>query len=247
MRMRHGGRSTSPSDDFGALMDLLLRRRHELIEPSAELADTLKRKLDCLHGESLGVVPEDLARLPGRCLSGYQEVLACQEMTVAVFFLRAGASLPLHDHPGMHVFGRLLFGRMRVLNFDPVPGAPLPASTPDGSFLARLRDDNILGPQAVTYGLGPNEGNYHELHALEDTAFFDVLSPPYDECAGRDCTYFRREHVAEACDTDPSLGPLWRLVPIPAPNLKMGSLEYRGPDLGELADRIRHDEERALL
>lgn len=246
-RMRGGSAGMALDDDFAALIDLLLRRRRELPEPSPELIAALRGRLDCLRGECFGVTPADLARLPERYSCGYQEVLSSRDMTVAVFFLRAGTSLPLHDHPGMHVFGRLLFGQMRVLNFDPVPGSPPPVGGPEGSFLATLRDDAVLGPHAVTYGLGPNEGNYHELHALEDTAFFDVLSPPYDEYAGRDCNYFRRERVAEDGEADARPGRLEILVPIRAPYLKMGTLEYRGPYLGALAERVRHDEERAEI
>merc|ERR1719162_2546335 len=105
--------------------------------------------------------------------------------------MAAGARIPLHDHPDMHVFGRLLHGRMRVLSFDPEPYPLVQQSTdsrlPAGSCWARRRPDEILGPEPTTYGLGPEDGNLHELHALEDCAFFDVVVPPYNPAEGRDC------------------------------------------------------------
>lgn len=226
--------SGSPIDDLAALFGLLLSRRHELAEPTPELAVALQQKLDSVQAESLGVSPEDMLRLPRWCTSGYQEVYSSSDMTLCVFFLRAGASLPLHDHPGMHVFGRLLFGRMRVINFDPMPEAPPPRRAPRGSFLATLRCDEVMGPRPMTYGLGPGEGNYHELHALEDTAFFDVLAPPYDPWAGRDCTYFHRAPVEDQGDDE---GQHWVLMPVGQPELRMGALDYRGPSMAALADR----------
>merc|ERR1712107_272939 len=83
----------------------------------------------------------------------------------------------------MHVFGRLLYGRMLVLSFDRVE---LPESHPfqrrcsAGQFVAQMHGDNVIGPLEGTYGLKPCEGNIHEIQALEDVAFLDVLSPPYD-------------------------------------------------------------------
>lgn len=139
-------------------------------------------------------------------------------MTVCIFLLRAGAWIPLHDHPGMNVFGRLLFGRMRVTSFDLLH----PARGQDGAAPARCRGDKIMGPEPVTYGLGPEEGNLHELQAIEHCAFFDILSPPYDPHSGRDCTYYRLEgdlHDGGGC----------ALVPMNPVGFGMETQAYRGP------------------
>lgn len=40
--------------------------------------------------------------------------------------------------------------------------------------------------------LTPNDNNFHEIQAVEgNAAFFDVLSPPYDEEI-RKCSFYRR-------------------------------------------------------
>jgi hypothetical protein len=39
-------------------------------------------------------------------------------LTIGVFSLPQGAAIPLHDHPGMTVFSRLLYGRLHVRSFD---------------------------------------------------------------------------------------------------------------------------------
>merc|ERR1719367_600064 len=130
------------------------------------LAAAVRSHLDQIHGHDLAVSPRDVAALHADI--GYQEVYSGPDLTLCIFLLRAGARLPLHDHPGMHVYGRLLFGRMRVQSFD----FDAPSQSPRARFSATLHSDAVLGPTPTTYQLGPQEGNLHELEALEDSAFF---------------------------------------------------------------------------
>jgi len=89
--------------------------------------------------------------------------------------------MPLHDHPGMHVYGRLLFGRLAVRNYDP-------QENQTGDIRkARLQKAECLGPEPTTYSLGPDDGNLHEMCAGEDCAFLDIITPPYDPEQDRDC------------------------------------------------------------
>mmetsp|Transcript_78071 Transcript_78071/g.252427 ORF Transcript_78071/g.252427 Transcript_78071/m.252427 type:complete len:154 (+) Transcript_78071:593-1054(+) len=93
----------------------------------------------------------------------------------------------------MQVFGRLLFGRVRVRSYNPEPLDPVADDLrplPPGVCAAVLHEDHVLGPTPETFMVGPSEGNVHELYALEDCAFFDVVVPPYDAAQGRGCTYY---------------------------------------------------------
>mmetsp|Transcript_5610 Transcript_5610/g.10013 ORF Transcript_5610/g.10013 Transcript_5610/m.10013 type:complete len:238 (+) Transcript_5610:98-811(+) len=184
---------------------------------SAVPAAVLRERLNALRAEDLGVNPSDAASIRSRSGVAYQEVYGGPEMTVCIFLLRAGAWIPLHDHPGMTVFGRLLFGKMRVVSFDLLPST----RGQERVALARRRSDEIMGPEPVTYGLGPEEGNLHELQALESCAFLDVLSPPYDPDSGRDCTYYRLEGALH--------GDTCALVPTNAVGFGMETQAYRGP------------------
>jgi hypothetical protein len=40
--------------------------------------------------------------------------MADEDFTLGIFTIPAGRSIPLHDHPGMTVISRLLFGSLRV-------------------------------------------------------------------------------------------------------------------------------------
>lgn len=144
--------------------------------------------MDRLEAKDLGVGPETLA-VPGLKV-GYIDVAQTPEYTLCMFALRKGAHIPLHDHPGMYVFGRHLFGLMRVVSFD--LGA-VDVSTSPRRHRAQVRSAEVYGPAARTYWLGPEAGNVHYLEALEDCCFFDVVSPPYSPQEGRDCTYFQAD------------------------------------------------------
>eukprot|EP00931_Biecheleriopsis_adriatica_P029061 TRINITY_DN17307_c0_g1_i1.p1 TRINITY_DN17307_c0_g1~~TRINITY_DN17307_c0_g1_i1.p1 ORF type:complete len:219 (+),score=25.98 TRINITY_DN17307_c0_g1_i1:137-793(+) len=177
---------------------------------------TLQKLLDAVEASHLGVSRDDAARITGRCGVAHQAIYTGEDMTLCIFLLRRGASIPLHDHPGMHVFGRLLFGRMKVLSFD-----LLGSAGERGSIPASCQGETTLGPEPVTYGLSPDKGNIHELQAIDDCAFFDILTPPYDPARGRDCTYYRLEQS--------SATPGCFLTPVRYPAFSMDVQEYRGP------------------
>lgn len=187
----------------------------------AKLEAALRERLDRLTAEDLCVSPSDAAVLRGPSGVGYQQVYHGPEMTVCIFLLRAGAVIPLHDHPGMHVFGRLLFGRMRVLSCD-LDGPPTSYEAGLPVRPARWGADEVLGPEPVTYSLGPSSGNLHELEALDHCAFFDVLTPPYDPREERDCTYFR-------CHSQEAGSNSCHLIKFDPEGFGVGSVPYKGP------------------
>lgn len=206
-----------------ALFRFLERERESFATGQPELppalAAGLREHLDQLSADDLRVGPRDAAGIYSRSGIAFQDVYSCPEMTLAIFLLRAGARIPLHDHPGMHVYGRLLFGSMRVLSFDFEPSSD---DGSEGTRWATLRSDEVIGPSPTTYSLGPSTGNLHELEAVEDCAFFDVLAPPYDPYNGRDCTYYRRDEAAGD-------GGRYALAPVDLWGFSMQTLVYRGP------------------
>lgn len=118
----------------------------------------------------------------------YLPIHSCGAYEVGVFCIRGGCGIPLHDHPGMRVWSRLVGGRLALRAFDWLPGGSAAAGGP-----ASLAADAVLEGPAATRLLSATTANVHSLVALSDVAVLDVLSPPYDPAGGRDATYFEEE------------------------------------------------------
>jgi hypothetical protein len=145
----------------------------------------LVARMSALRGEDFGL---DLAaRMPARAWDKHlcHRDPACE---IGLFFLPAGERIPLHDHPGMHVYMRVLVGALHVTSF-----------TWDGPPFARRTGDAVLDPGAPVWVVEPRRDNLHSLHARRDVVFLDVLRPPYGD---RPCTYY---------SAAPADGGRWRL------------------------------------
>eukprot|EP00928_Gymnodinium_smaydae_P045741 TRINITY_DN30452_c0_g1_i1.p1 TRINITY_DN30452_c0_g1~~TRINITY_DN30452_c0_g1_i1.p1 ORF type:complete len:326 (-),score=50.88 TRINITY_DN30452_c0_g1_i1:40-1017(-) len=204
------------------LFDFLGRERKALgATPDPAKLRRLSALLDNTSAEGFGVQPCDVGKR-----IGYQEVYDGPEMTVCIFTLPKGSRLPLHDHPGMYVYGRLLFGRMRSISYDIVRGGQGEGSASasvrprKGMWPVSLKADVVHGAEPVTYNLAPDQGNLHELLALEDCAFFDILFPPYS-ANGRECLYY-------AVKRDPTSGQLCVVQDVPV-GFSTEHRPYRGP------------------
>ncbi|KAL6271299.1 hypothetical protein ACE6H2_028210 [Prunus campanulata] len=101
--------------------------------------------------------------------------------------------IPLHDHPGMTVFSKVLYGSLPVRAYDWVE--PPQESKEPNYFpvrLAKLAVDKVLTAPCGASILYPrNGGNLHYFTAVTPCAVLDILTPPYREDAGRKCTYYR--------------------------------------------------------
>lgn len=137
--------------------------------------------LDAVDASALSVYPNSFGGLGRRI--GYVAVRECAAATLAVFVLPAGGRIPLHDHPNMTVFSKVLWGKLRVDSFDSL-GDERVARTPSAVLAA-----------GETRVLTPIEGNFHSFSAAADepVAVLDVVVPPYDNAHGRPCTYYAYE------------------------------------------------------
>ncbi len=121
------------------------------------------------------------AMLPPRSWSS-RKLHADRHCEVGLFFLPRGQQIPLHDHPGIHVWMRVLSGQLRATSY-----------TWHGRPLARRSGDAILTPDSPVWAVLPEQDNLHVLAAHSDVAFLDVLRPPYID--GRVCTYYEARPV----------------------------------------------------
>jgi len=156
--------------------------------------------LDELTATDLGLSPSHLPAAPA---IGYQHIYEDQDLSVGIFMLPKGTSIPLHDHPQMTVLSKLLFGKLDVVSFDmPSDHAQVQGRHKLDEFgLLKGRHPRklhcgpckreVLEAPAPTEWLHPLQGNIHQFTALEDCAILDILTPPYEDAAGRSCHYYK--------------------------------------------------------
>jgi cysteamine dioxygenase len=164
--------------------------------------------------------------------------------SVGIFIFPPHARIPLHDHPGMCVLSRLLYGDLERISLDLVREKQESSwfsswsrnkKGPHGSRRAYLREREHLQAPQVTV-LYPYEGNLHEFIAgPHGAAVLDVLLPPYDEYHDRECNFYNISSPQVA------KGPCW-IVPTGQPE-DFHCLSGRYGDLGDHDD---YDEELDL-
>ncbi|PAN45857.1 hypothetical protein PAHAL_9G147500 [Panicum hallii] len=129
----------------------------------------------------------------------------CANFSVVVFLLPPGAVIPLHDHPGMTVFSKLLLGSLHVTSYDWAAGAGAVPTPRDGHPAVRLArlvlDADLRAPCGALVLFPESGGNMHRLAAATACAVLDVLGPPYS--GDRDCIYYQdlpySQHRLLAC------------------------------------------------
>lgn len=196
--------------------------------------------MDGLTAAECGLIADGPDGAPGGPIC-YHHIHSDAALSIGIFVLPKGACLPLHDHPRMTVLSKLLFGSLEVTSYDQ-PSAPPAQSSGSTSLLSLLgrsrgaREPHILScgsPRRRTVSapceplrLEPVSGNIHAFNALEHTAIFDVLTPPYNDLMGRSCHYYEElgEVVREGSE---ALG--MELLEVPWPrNLRVVNRPYIG-------------------
>ena len=139
-----------------------------------------------------------------------------------------GVRIPLHDHPGMSVISRVLYGSVHVKAYTLVQRC---TEASDRKYVARLCVDQVATAPYTTEVL-PDRGNVHEFIGGDDIgcAVWDIITPPYDSSKGRDCTYFQVLDSIESSDDSSSEGRVM-LEPYEPMDFDVVPDVYRGPKL----------------
>ncbi|XP_042363777.1 2-aminoethanethiol (cysteamine) dioxygenase a [Plectropomus leopardus] len=145
----------------------------------------------------------------------YMHICETEVFSIGVFLLRTGASIPLHDHPGMNGTLKVLYGKVSVRCFDKlednltvgtVPPHFEPPLSPQQTGSLRRSVLRSVTEYSETSGpclLTPLRDNLHQIDAVEGpAAFLDILAPPYNPDDGRDCHYYKVLQTVAEGETD---------------------------------------------
>lgn len=174
----------------------------------------------------------------------YLHVYECREFSIGIFCLPPSAVIPLHNHPGMTVFSKLLFGSMHIKSYDWVGVSKDSVESPrdalsSGVQLAKVKTDAVFTAPCETSILYPaSGGNMHCFTAKTKCAVLDVLGPPYS-IPERNCTYYYDHAYARHAGESPfDLGEgegyswLQERTGQPEEFLVVGA-KYKGPKIAE--------------
>ncbi|KAI4381604.1 hypothetical protein MLD38_007664 [Melastoma candidum] len=207
-RMRRGAPPPPPrSSSFpNALQDLFVACR-EIFKgpgtvPTPHDVLALRSILDDMRPEDVGL-SDDLPFFDPKSTTSetsprvsYTTIYECGNFSLCIFFLPSGGVIPLHNHPGMTVFSKLLLGSMHVRSYDWInpcdPSTPCAITRSSNAKPARVKMNGIITAPCKSSVLYPTTGgNIHEFKAVTPCAILDVIGPPYSQQDGRDCSYYR--------------------------------------------------------
>uniref|UniRef100_J3KX45 cysteine dioxygenase n=2 Tax=Oryza brachyantha TaxID=4533 RepID=J3KX45_ORYBR len=165
----------------------------------------------------------------------YLHLYECEAFSIGIFCLPPRGVIPLHNHPNMTVFSKLLFGELYVKSYDWVEASQDSTDVQlQGLRLAKVKVDGILNAPCETSVLYPEDGgNLHCFTAQTACAILDVLGPPYDDGSGRHCQHYNVSLSSPSAGDSRSLpggdGYAWLEECEPPDNFHLVGSNYMGP------------------
>ncbi|XP_041026210.1 plant cysteine oxidase 1-like isoform X1 [Juglans microcarpa x Juglans regia] len=213
--------------------------------PSPQDVQKLCHILDNMKPEDVGLSAELQFFKPSNGVKSDPRVTSttiykCDNFSLCMFFLPATGVIPLHNHPGMTVFSKLLLGTMHIKSYDWVDSVDSDSSVQSSQLrLAKLKADRVFTAPCDTSVLYPTTGgNIHAFTAITPCAVLDVLGPPYSNEDGRDCSFYKDHPYAastgEATVKMEEADCYGWLEEIEMPeNSEIDEIEYLGPRIIE--------------
>ena len=163
------------------------------------------------------------------------DIFENKDLTISVFILKHGVTMPMHDHPGMHGFLKVISGAVQVNSYT--------LKTNDDHIIKVNKEVSALRHRPISLHsnspacmLTPRDKNLHEISCIEGpAAFLDILSPPYDVDEGgkgpRPCTFFKTISSKLCTDLSDVTEEVKLLGIEGPPDFYSESLKYTGPPL----------------
>lgn len=178
----------------------------------------------------------------------YMEIFENRTVSIGVFILKEGASIPLHDHIGMYGVLKVLYGSLKLQSYTPTntkDGRNGTAQKLQPNITAHRIPSSLVTEHGEAAVLTPTDQNLHQITAEDGPAsFLDILAPPYNpdgvDGEERDCFYYKDVGPADATFGNPDQRLLAR-IPCP-PSFWCDSLRYTGPSLHHLQQEFSFKE-----
>jgi len=183
---------------------LSLKQVESLLSPVVALCNVLRADHFGIH-----VPTPQIARTMNDVY--YWKLWESDYIDIGIFFMPMKSTIPLHNHPGMSVVTRVLYGAASVTSYDILSDTELQTLEAgseivyeDATFTsdainpevgsvswARVSREGKFGQETTTW-LDPRRFNLHNIQASSDIgcALLDIMVPPYDN-ANRDCHHFK--------------------------------------------------------
>lgn len=110
-------------------------------------------------------------------------VEANDDYRLVLFFIKKGQVMPLHDHPNMSVYFKLMFGKLSYHSYDKIDSKFVYNDMSWDEYCELLENKaQILAKKSKRKVLAnknlllvrPSCGNMHRFVAEEDSCFFDI-------------------------------------------------------------------------
>ena len=166
-----------------------------------------------------------------------------EDYRLVLFFIKKGTVMPLHDHPNMSVFFRLVFGNLSYRSYDKIDEKYRYNDFVEDEYLEAIEEKKrIQAKRSKLMNLQtddilfvrPSENNMHEFVAKENSCFFDICLPNYTPVNhSRRITYFKEliqphhmgEHAIKGGLTELEYYTTPPEMPV---DFKVNDLDYRG-------------------
>ncbi|XP_046558424.1 2-aminoethanethiol dioxygenase-like [Haliotis rubra] len=169
--------------------------------------------------------------------------------TMGIFVVKSGGKLPMHDHPNMYGFCKVIHGSVHLKSYSLVSDQNIPEDVEKKLHLWQkplvrsvgLRQDQVITSNDDCCFLSPSDGNIHEIQSAGGVAaFLDILAPPYNNSQSRDCHYYKELPMSgilgnknvESASIENSKPTIRWFMQVPQPHeYWCDTLDYRGPPL----------------
>lgn len=115
---------------------------------------------------------------------------ASEDYRLVLFFIKKGTTMPLHDHPNMSVFFRLVFGQLNYHGYDKLDekfkynnfsADEYKEILETKKTIKAKRTRQMTIKEGSMLYVRPSVNNLHTFTAAENSCFFDICLPNYTQ------------------------------------------------------------------